>query len=196
LFEQFQKSFRRILPRHLKQIKNDYIDVPFMKKTVIVTTIILLIVAIAVGSLAVSGQVTNEEQSIQDANAAVKQAFNSILDAEKAGGNVTQLLARLNTAGEQLAYAENIYQSNSTFGVTPKANSAKQIADEVNMEAITLKDASLTLTRNSFWFIVTFSVGGAIIFGLIVFLAWQRFRRSYIKKMLSMKPEVAESYAD
>lgn len=196
MFEQFQKGFRRILLRQLKQkLKTPTIEVSFVKKIVIVTTVFLLVMVIAVGSLAVSGQVTSEEQSIQDANTAINQAFNSVLEAEKAGGNVTQLLTRLNTAGEQLADAESIYQSNSTSGVASKANSAKQIADEINTEAITLKDASITLTRNSFWFIVTFSVGGAIIFGLIVFLAWQRFRRSYIKKMLSMKPEVAESNA-
>jgi hypothetical protein len=160
-----------------------------------IVVIVLLAMVIAQSSIAVNAQVTNEEQSIQDANTAINQAFNSVLEAENTGGNVTQLLARLNTAAEQLTDAENIYQSNSTSGVTSKANSAKRIADDVNAEAITLRDASSTLTRNSFWYIVTFSVGGAIVFALIMLISWQRFSRSFKKRLLSKKPEVITSNA-
>jgi hypothetical protein len=138
---------------------------------------------------------TTEETSLQNANTAVNQAFTSVLEAEKAGGNITQLLIRLNTAGQLLAQAQSTYRAGNLTGVTSKANSAKQIAEQVNTEALVLKDASLTLTRNSFWFIVTFSVGGAIIFALITLLFWQRFRRSYIKRMMSMKPEVVTDAA-
>jgi hypothetical protein len=164
-----------------------------LKKRIIISTIIVLFLLTIV--LPVVYAQTTEETSIQNANTAINQAFTNVLEAEKAGGNVTQLLTRLNTAGQLLADAQNIYQSGSLDGVTSKASSAKQMADLVNTEALTLKDASLTLTRNSFWFIVTFSVGGAIIFALFILLMWQRFRRSFIKKMMSMKPEVANDAA-
>jgi hypothetical protein len=167
-----------------------------VKKIVITAiTIILIVITIIASYQMVTAQITDEEISIQNANLSINQAFNSTLAAEKAGGNVTQLLARLNTAGQLLADAQNTYQTGTLTGVTSKANSAKQIADQVNTEALTLKNASQTLTQNSFWFIVTFSIGGAIVFALIMLLAWQRFRRSYIKKMLSMKPEVVDNNA-
>ena len=49
----------------------------------------------------------NETASIQAADASINQAFTNVLAAEKAGGDVTQLLAQLNTAGALLAEAEN-----------------------------------------------------------------------------------------
>jgi hypothetical protein len=142
-----------------------------------------------------NAQTAAEEISIQNANTAINQAFTNVLEAENAGGNITQLLVRLNTAGQLLADAQNAYRAGNLTGVTSKANSAKQIADQVNTEALKLKDASLTLSRNNFWFTVTFSIGGAIVFGLVMLLIWQRFRRSYIRKMMSKKPEVVKDAA-
>ena len=63
---------------------------------------------------------------------AVEQAFNAVLDAEKAGANVTQLLAKLNTAGELLADAQNALNSgNNVANITSKAENATQIAVQV-----------------------------------------------------------------
>jgi len=138
----------------------------------------------------VFAQETAEETSIKNATESINQAFNSLLEAEKAGANTTQLLIRLNTAGQLLADVQNTYQTGNTQGVVSKANSAKQLAEQVNTEAITLKAASLTLAQNSFWFTITFSIGGAIVFGVVMLIIWQRFKRSYTKKFLSLKPEV------
>lgn len=146
--------------------------------------------ALVIPSQVVNSQSTAEETSIQNANAAINQAFNSVLEAERSGGNVTQLLTRLNSAAEILADAQNSYQTGNTTGVSSKAVYAKRVADLVNTDAIALKDASSTLTSNSFWFIFTFSMGGAIVFGFLMLIVWQRFRRAYIKKMKSMKPDV------
>jgi hypothetical protein len=159
-----------------------------LKKHLLIT-ITFVIVLFLINFQVVTGQ-GPEETSIQNAKAAINQAFTNVLEAENAGGNITQLLTGLNNAVQLLAEAQNNYQTGTLIGVTSKANSAKQIADQVNTEAIILKDASLTLTRNNFWFIVTFSLGGAIVFGLLMVIIWQRFKRSHIKSLLSMKPEV------
>lgn len=165
-------------------------------ETRVLTPIILVLFLILVANFQiVSAQANAEETSIQNANVAINQAFTNVLEAEKAGGNVTELLNRLNVAGQLLADVQNAFRSGSLTGVASKANSAKQIADQVNTEALKLKEASLTLTRNSFWFTLTFSIGGAIVFGLVMLLIWQRFRRSYLKKLLSMKPEVVQNEA-
>ncbi len=138
---------------------------------------------------------TDEETSIQNAEIAMDQAFHSVLEAEQAGGNVTDLLIRLNTAGQFLAEAQNIYKSGGSTSVKLNANSAKAIADQVNAEAIKLKEVHSILNSNNFWFIVTFSVGGAVVFGLLMLLIWQKFKTSYKKKLLSLKPEVIDNAA-
>lgn len=130
------------------------------------------------------------ESSIDAANQSINQAYLSILAAEEAGGNVTQLLINLNIAGNLLAEAENDYTSGNLENVISKADNASQIADQVNTEALTLKDASLTALYNNFWYTVTFSIVGTVVFGVIVLLAWKRYKRGYLKRMLSYKLEL------
>ncbi len=132
---------------------------------------------------------------LQAANSTIGEAFNSVLEAEKAGGNVTQLLVRLNTAGKFLADAQNAYNSGNTANVTSMVENALQIANEVNADALNLRNTSLVESQNSFWLTLTFSIVGAVVFGISLLFVWRRFRRSFMKKLLSMKPEVAENTA-
>ena len=67
------------------------------------------------------------------------QAFNSVLDAEKAGANVSHLLVKLNAAVELLSDAQNAYNSGNTANVTSLANNAIQIANQVNDDALNLR---------------------------------------------------------
>ncbi len=132
---------------------------------------------------------------LQAANSVVGKAFNSVLEAEKVGGNVSQLLVKLNTAGRFLADAQNAYNSGNSTNVTSMVENALQIANEVNADAVNLRNASLVESQNSFWLSLTFSTVGAVVFAVSLLFIWRRFRRSFIKKLLSMKPEVAENTA-
>jgi len=143
----------------------------------------------------VFAQTDQTASKIQVANNAVNKAFNTVLDAEKAGGNVTQLLEKLNIAGILLAEAQNTFNSGNTANITSMAENAIQIATKVNGDAIILRNASLVESQNSFWLTLTFSIVGAVVFGVSLLLVWRRFRRSFMKKFLSMKPEVAENTA-
>jgi len=117
------------------------------------------------------------------------------LEAENAGGNVNQLLVRLNTAGKLLADAQNVYNSGNTANVTSMVENAIQIANEVNGDALNLRNASLVESQNNFWLTLTFSIVGAVVFGGSLLFVWRRFRCSFMKKLLSMKPEVAKNSA-
>jgi thiamine monophosphate synthase len=130
---------------------------------------------------------------LQAANSAVGQAFNSVLEAEKAGGNITQLLAKLNTAGELLAEAQNIYNSDSRGNVLSIVENAIQIANQVNSDAVTLSGNSLIESQNNIKFTLIFSIFGATIFTLSLVLIWRRFRHSHVMKVLGRKPEVVEN---
>jgi hypothetical protein len=143
----------------------------------------------------VFAQTDSSALKLQAANSVVGKAFNSVLEAEKVGGNVTQLLVRLNTAGKLLADAQNTYNSGNTANVTSMVENAIQIANKVNGDAVNLRNASLVEYQNIFWLTLTFSTVGAVVFGISLLLVWRRLRRSFIKKLLSMKPEVAENTA-
>ena len=141
----------------------------------------------------VFGQTDQTSSKLQIASVAVEKAFNVVLDAEKAGGNVTQLLLKLNTAGVLLAAAQNAYNSGNTANVTLIAENVRQIADQVNGDAINLRNASFVESQNSFWLTLIFSIVGAGVFGLSVWFVWRRFKRTFIKKLLGAKPEVVEN---
>jgi hypothetical protein len=141
----------------------------------------------------VFAQTDENASKLQATNNAVGQAFNAVLDAEKAGGNVTQLLLKLNTAGQLLAETQNAYNSGTTTNVTANTENVRQIAEQVNADAVTLRNVSLVESQNTYWLTLIFSVVGAVIFGISVLFAWRRFKRSLIKKLQYMKPEVVEN---
>lgn len=130
---------------------------------------------------------------LQEANTAVGQAFNAVLDAEKAGGNVTQLLTKLNTAGTILADAQNALNSVNTANITSNLENARQIANQVNDDALILRNVSLVGSQNSFLLTLSFSILGSVAFGFSLLIVWRRFKRVFIKKLLCTKPEVVEN---
>jgi hypothetical protein len=132
----------------------------------------------------------NEQASIEAADSSIRQAFAVVLEAEKAGGNVTQLLAELNVAGSRLADAENAYRSGKMSEVVAIAGNASQIAENARNEALNLRDVSAANSQNEFWLTITFSAIGAVVFIFALMLGWRRFSSAYSENLLKKKPEV------
>jgi Tfp pilus assembly protein PilX len=141
----------------------------------------------------VSGQTNQTSTSLQAAESALDQAFSSVLNAEKAGGNVSQLLVKLNNAGTLLAEAQNAYNSGNPSNVTSMAQNVVQRANQVNGDAIHLRNVSLVESQNGFLLTLVFSVVGGGVFGISLLFVWRRFKCAFIKKLLGTKPEVVEN---
>jgi hypothetical protein len=156
---------------------------------------ILLIITVITSLQITLVKASNETTSIQAANSSINQAFTNVLAAEKAGGNVTQLLARLSSAGELLAEADNAYRSGNLANVTSEAENAGLIADQVNSDAISLQNASISRSQNNFLLTLIFSVDGVFVFVVVLFLVWRRVKRGYMKRLRGLKPEVVENAA-
>jgi len=62
--------------------------------------------------------------SIQDADSAVRKAFNAVLKDEQAGANVSGSLTTLNEAGSLLARAETAYRNGDSDEAANHANNA------------------------------------------------------------------------
>ena len=143
----------------------------------------------------VFAQTDQTASKLQAANNAIGKAFNAVLDAEKAGGNVTQLLVKLNIAGELLTQAENLYRSGWTANVTSMAGNSALIADQVTNDALSLQNAAADRSQNIFILTLIFSFAGAFIFIIFLMFMWRRFKSSYVKKLLGFKPEGVENAA-
>jgi hypothetical protein len=156
---------------------------------------------LAFGSILYSGhcvfaqtdQVDQTAAKLQAANSAVEQAFNAVLDSEKAGANVTGLLSLLNVAAGDLAQAENSYHSGDSNKAMAQVAIVSEITQEVTNSAQDAKQTALVSGQQTFWFTIAFSVIAASVLILVLSLVWRRFKRGYMEKIPSLGPEVAES---
>lgn len=129
---------------------------------------------------------------IEAANTAIEQAFNAVLDAEKAGASVTGLLPQLNNAERILAQAENSYRTEDFNAAQAQANSAIPIAQKVTTVAQSAKQTALASSKNAFWSTIAITLIGVLVFVLGLFLVWRMLKRRYIKTLLGAKPEVTD----
>ncbi len=138
----------------------------------------------------VLAQTDQTGSKLQAANTAVEQAFNAVLDAEKAGANVTALLAQLNNAANILAQAENSNRTGDSKAAAAQADSVLPIAQEVTTSAQDAKQTALVSGQNTVWSTIAFTIIAVFVFVLVLFLVWRRFKRNYINSLSEAKPEV------
>ena len=124
------------------------------------------------------------------ANNVVEQAFNAVLDAEKAGANVTDLLAQLNDAAGILAQAENIYRTGDYNTAVAQADSVLNASNSIGNQAQALQLATQAQKDETVNLSIIISAASVIVVIIASFLAWRFFKRSYYKRALQMKPEV------
>jgi hypothetical protein len=140
----------------------------------------------------VFAQTDQTVSKLQAANTAIEGAFKAVLGAEKAGANVTGLLVQLNVAADNLAQAENSYRAGDSSTAAVQADSILPIAQAVTDSAQDAKQAALVSGQYDFWLTIAFSLIGALALVLVLFRVWRRFKRGYMEKVPSLKPEVAE----
>ena len=112
------------------------------------------------------------------------------MDAEKAGANVTDLLAQLNDAEGILAQAENSYRTGDYNAAAAQAGNVLTITQEVTTAAQEAKQTALVSGQNTIWSTIALTVICAIVFVLALFLVSRRFKRRYIKNLSDAKPKV------
>jgi len=162
----------------------------------LLNTEFLIALMLSLCFLCVCPAVAQTDQTVielQSVNIAVGRAFSAVLDAEKAGANVTSLLSQLNDAADQLAQAENAYRTGDSAVASNKADAALSIALQVTFDAQTAKQTALVSTQNAFWLTIAFTAVGIIMFLEILFLAWVWFKRNYIKNLSEAKPELVSN---
>ena len=93
-----------------------------------------------------------------------------------------------------MAQAENTY--GPEISIQPsEANSVLPIAQQVTTAAQNAKQTASVSGKNAFWSIIAFTVIGAFVFVLALFLVWRWFKQSYLKSLSEAKPEVNRNEA-
>jgi hypothetical protein len=161
-----------------------------LSKKRVTLTILFTIIIVSCFASSLDLASASAETSIAIANSSINNAYTNVLAAEKAGGNITDLLNKLNVAADLLVQAENNLRNGDSTEVISKAESSRQIADKVNEAAIKLLNDQLVHLTKSFWLTIAFSVVGVSVFVFVLWLVWRQFKRRFMTKLLDMKPEV------
>lgn len=132
----------------------------------------------------------SEIEKIDTAETSIREAFKVVMEAEKAGANVTRLLSDLQYAGNLLEEAENHYQNGDINQSTTIANEVILEAGEIAGEAASLESSVIVDSLNIFWVTFAFSMVGGLVFVLVLILVWFWFKARYMKRLLKAKPEV------
>lgn len=117
--------------------------------------------------------------AIADAEETVVLAYEAVLEAEQAGGNVTGLLAQLNEAGEFLAAARMLYRNGDFDNAIYFANLSRSIGEEVESAAYELKDSASDEGVQRMWFTILGSISGIILVVLGSLRVWWFLKRRY-----------------
>jgi CHASE3 domain sensor protein len=155
--------------------------------------ILLAIIVLSMCLLSVnqsSAQIDQTTSKLQVAITTVDQAFTAVLDAEKAGANVTDLLSQLSYVDSILARAENSYRTGDFNQAMIQADIVLPTAQQITLTAQSAKQTAKANTQNAFYTTVAFTVICSFVFVLVLFMVWRRFKRNYIKKLARAKPEL------
>lgn len=133
------------------------------------------------------------ELKLNTANEAVEKAFVAVYEAEKAGANVTTLVAQLNLAAELLAQAENLYSVGDLESAGIQADSVLLITKEVSSLSQDAKQLALITSQNNFWLTMVFTIVGICILSFVLVISWWLFKRYYIKNLYKAKPLVMDN---
>jgi hypothetical protein len=134
----------------------------------------------------------SEEASaaVADADPALRGAFVAVSDAESAGANVSGLMGRLNDAGVALTGAKVALAAGNYSDAVSRAGECRGLVDGVVLDAGTLKNDAAA-QASLWWLTVLLSVTGSVVFVVVLFLVWRRFKRYYADRLLGCRPEVA-----
>jgi len=133
-----------------------------------------------------------EAQILEQAEQSISSAFHMVLEAEDAGANVSGLTAKLNEAAGLLVEAKILVQNGDSRQAADLASHSVEIAEDVKDEASTLKASALS--HHDFLFKVSLvgTLVGVPAFLALMFLLWRWFKGYYTRRILGLKPEVAE----
>jgi hypothetical protein len=121
---------------------------------------------------------------VAEAEEALVSAYEVILEAEESGANVSDLLDKLNVGGEYLAEAYVWVRLGNSENTNRFAALCYDIAEDVQSDAVELRDYAKDTPQNDFVAVMFRSVVGVIFVVGLCFVGWLVFKWRYHKKVV------------
>ncbi|MFQ6063888.1 MAG: hypothetical protein ACE5L6_00255 [Candidatus Bathyarchaeia archaeon] len=130
--------------------------------------------------------------AVEGAEGNVVEAYGVVLEAEKAGANVSSLLDRLDVAAEYLAVAWMCLRLGDSDGAVGNASLCVEALDGIAGDAAVLREKAIKERGERNWITISGSVVGVVLVLCGSWFGWASFKKRYYRRVLEMKPEVAE----
>jgi len=152
-----------------------------LKYLLILAVLFLFLLPVFISRVDASSEET-AALAITQAEETVGSAYEAVLEAERDRANVSELLDRLNVAGEHLAEAHMLYRLGNFDVVVHSANLSSEIGEEVRNRAEKLKTQAYESRIIGLLIRIISSIVGivAVVFG--TFITWRVFKRRYFHK--------------
>ncbi|UCE29614.1 MAG: hypothetical protein JSV85_02530 [Candidatus Bathyarchaeota archaeon] len=180
--------------RKKKRRRKGEVDIAVSRLRTVIVLLVLFSLGFSIFVSAVhgSGVMDVALPLIERAESAVDAAYQAVLEAEKAGADVSSLLDTLNAGAEALSEAYMADRAGEFDDVVHYADLCYDLVGGVETEANVLRDeAAAEQTQRIF----LASLGSAIAVGCIFFAGfygWRFFKSWYYRRFSQMKPEVVD----
>ncbi len=127
---------------------------------------------------------------VSQAEDSLEAAYLSVLEAEKAGGDVSELVMVINTALEYYSEAERLIvaeEYGAAVFLARKAVEASNVVLNVDFNLLVVVEH---VEEATFWNQIFLSIGAVFSIILLSFLGWRRFKIYYIRRVLGSGLEV------
>lgn len=151
---------------------------------------ILIIMFFIPRSSRVLGDESEAVLRVSQAEDSLKAAYLSVLEAERAGGDVSELALVLNTALEYYSEAEMLIEAGEYEAadfLARKVVQASNVALDVDISLIVVAEH---VEEATLWNQIILSFGAVFFIILLSFLGWRRFKIYYIQRVLGSRLEV------
>lgn len=129
---------------------------------------------------------------VAEAEEALVSAYEVVLEAEEAGANVSVLLDKLNVGGEYLVEAYVWDRLDDSENTSRFVGLCYEIAEDVQSDAVELRDEAKSSWMSESVVVMLRSVVDVILVVGLCFVVWLVFKWRYRKKVVGLKPEVAD----
>jgi hypothetical protein len=128
--------------------------------------------------------------SIAQAEDSVITAYLSVLEIEEKGGDVSELLIRLNDVLDKLAEAEIAFESGNYDLALELANSVIEVSDNISIMRTRLSLLAQVQKENEFARKLQLSIGLVCVIVLSGYLGWMGFKKYYLRRQMDSRMEV------
>jgi tetratricopeptide (TPR) repeat protein len=151
---------------------------------------LIILLYFSFGFSLVYGEESEVRGKKSQAEDSLEAAYISLLEAERAGGDISGLVSLLNTALDYYSQADIALRSGKDEEALKLAEKAIEVTNEILEADVSIIVVSEHIEEVRFRNQLIISLGSVFFIIIFGFLGWSRFKDYYLQNMIGLRPEV------